>query len=205
MLNPGRRIFIGHLGKGAAALALAGALELEGCSVFTDILNWIPVGQAAVNGIVAILQPAGLINPAAAAIIVTINAALTQLEADVKAYQAITPPPAGALAQIEAALGILITHFQDFLAAIDIPNSPLLSTVVVLVQVVLSTIAAFANRLPAVAKTAMAGRTFRIGPKVYSYTPKARSVRAFKKDWTRAAAAGGHPEIEMKLSFFERL
>jgi hypothetical protein len=210
MFNAGRREFVGHLGKGAAAIALGGTLELGGCAalpknVFTDILNWIPVAEDAVQGIIAVLESAGLINPAAAAIEVTINAAFKQLEADVKAYQAITPPPVGALAEIEAALGILVTNFQAFLAAIQVPNSPLLTAVVELVQIIMETIAGFENKLPATVKTAIASRTFRIGFHVYSFAPKHRTIRAFKKDWNRAAAAGGHSEIEIPLSFWEKV
>jgi hypothetical protein len=190
---------------------MGGVVLLEGCSVssvFTDLLNWIPVGEAALNGIVTLLQGAGVIPPGVSAIVTTIEAAFAQLEADVKLYQSINPPPAGALAKVEAAIEILIQNFQTFLQSINVSDSVLLTTIVGLVQIIMSTIAAFQAQMPASTlgvKTHLLGASFRVGANSYTFAPKHRTRRAFKKDWNKVATAGGHPEIEMKLTLLEHL
>ena len=119
--------------------------------MFDDILNWIPVADASVNSIVMLLENAGVINPVAGAPINLalglVTAWIAQLKADVAAYQAITPPPAGALAKIKATLQIVATNFQAFLAALNITDNKLLQLVVGLAQIVLGTIAGFEGTL----------------------------------------------------------
>lgn len=206
-----RREFGKHAGASILALSTVGAATvLEGCSsnVFTNLLNWIPVGQAAITGIVQILESAGYVNPAAAELVVVINAGFTQLEADVKAYEALNPPPVGALDKVEAGLSVLVQNFNSFLASINVPNSPLLTTVIALVQVVLSTIAGFQNSVSGTnlaLKSALSSSSFRLSGQVYAFTPQYRTKRAFKRDFNKICKAGNHPEIAIPLTFWEHL
>jgi hypothetical protein len=163
-------------------------------SVFSQIQAWVPVGLNAFNGVLTILEGAGVINPiagsAVALLIQTIQAAFAQLAADVQAYQSITPPPAGALAKIEATLGIIVTHFQAFLSSINISDNKIVTLVVGLVQIILSTIAGFQSQLPTAA--AAASRTLQVSGQTIAIVPVKRSVKQFKKDFN--AACGSHTE-----------
>jgi len=202
-----RRQFCGHLTTGGLVLATGGTIfVLEGCTsstVFSDILNWVPVGEDALNGIIKLLTGAGAVNPAAAAIVVTTEAAFSQLEADIKIYQSITPPPSGVEQEITDGLGILVSNFQAFLSAINVSDSTLLTTIAGLVEVVLSTVAGFEALLPAAVAAKLANRNFRIGSRNYTYTAQHRTKRSFKRAYNSVAKAGGHPEIEIPLTLLE--
>ena len=86
-------------------LATSGiSLFLAGCGVWTDILNWVPVGEAAINSILAVLTGNGVvITPAIQAIVQLIEAGFAALTAAIKEYQSTTPAPVGALAKVETA------------------------------------------------------------------------------------------------------
>ena len=197
---------------GAGGLALAGA---GGCNVFDDILNWIPVADASIEAIVQLLENAGVLSPVAGAPINAalglVDASVAQLKADVAAYKAITPPPAGALAKIQAGLQIVATNFQAFLAALKISDSKLLQLVVGLAQIILSTIAGFEGTLsqqPGAAApitTARINRTYRVAGETVSVLVEHRSRRKFKKDWNSLAEKYGHSEIKMHVSLLEYL
>ena len=178
---------------------------LIGCSfssVFSAIQSWIPIGLNAFNSVLLILEGAGLINPvegsAIAAFIAVIKAGFAQLSADVEAYQAITPPPAGALAKIEAVMGVIVSNFQAFLTSIKVSDSTIINLVVGLVQIILSTIAGFQAALPSAASgkvSAMAPVQF--GGTVIAVVPKRRSRKQFAKDFNAVCVQFNHPEAEI--------
>jgi hypothetical protein len=226
MLNAqtGRRKFLkqGFFAALGARMLLAGAtggaaLFMMGCNVFEDIENWVPVGLAAFQSVVSLLASAGVINPVADAginlLISAITNAFNQIVADVKAYQAITPAPAGALQKIQATLSIIVQNLQAFLNSINVTDSKLLDTIVGLAQIILSTIAAFENDL--VAKGAQPGtmsptrRThLSHNARTIQIVPQARTVNQFISDFNSTAAAHGHPEVHLqnpKPGFFKRV
>jgi len=198
-----RRDFTKGMGTTALFLLATGgtALTMTGCNVFTDIENWVPVGTAAFNSIVVLLETAGLINPAMAPVIAAIRLGFTEILADVKAYLAIQPPPVGALAKIQAVFGLIVSNFQDMLSQLQIATGPILTLVISLAQVILSTIAGFLGQLP-VAASVLTG-TLKVGKETVAYTAQKRSVRQFKKDWNSKVKAGNHPEMALSLSFME--
>lgn len=198
-----RRNFTKGMGTTALFLAVTGgaALTMSGCNVFADIEAWVPVGTAAFNSIIILLETAGLINPAMLPVIAAIRLGFTDILADVKAYQNIQPPPVGALAKIEAVFGLLVGNFQGMLAQLQVTGGPVVTLVISLAQVILSTIAGFLGQLP-VSKSLLTG-TFKVGAETISYTAKHRNVRQFKKDWNTKAVAGNHPELKFQLSFME--
>src|ERR1700761_2470067 len=54
-----RRSFVGHLTTGAAAGVLLGATTtISGCSTLDELETWVPVGLAAFDGIVTLINPA---------------------------------------------------------------------------------------------------------------------------------------------------
>jgi hypothetical protein len=221
--NSNRREFIGHMTRSAAELYLArtlllstatgSALALGGCDVWSAIVSWEPTAKAALNGIITILGANGFpISQAAAAIVQTIEAALDQLIADVQAYKAVTPPPVGALQKIETAFSIITANFQTFLADIQVPDSPLLETIVAIVRVILSTIAGFENKTGAgVVSSAMRIGGARGNARVITITPKLRTPGGFKRDYNSQLAAGATagvkcpPEVYLKLTFAQRM
>lgn len=206
MTNPTRREFV-KISGGALAMVGAGGLGLmtSGCNVFTDIENWVPVGIATFNSLVTLLENAGVINPVAGAPITAaiglVQAGFAQIVADVKAYQAIQPPPAGALAKIQAALQVVDSNFQAFLASINVSDNKLLQLVVGLAGIILSAIGGFINQLSGTSP--VIGREYTVARQKISVTPKLYTVRAFKKAWNVAVSSGGHPEMEQHVSFWE--
>src|ERR1035437_9133292 len=167
-----RRMFTKGAGTGLLVLATGGpALFTEGCtaaSVFTDIVNWAPVGKAAVQGIITLLQGAGIVSPGIGLLIPVILTGFDDLLADVKIYQSLNPPPAGALAKIVEIFHLIVTNFQSMLAQLQINGGPIVSVVIGLAQVILSTIAGFLQKLPAAAKF-LTGE-FKVGNRVVTYT-----------------------------------
>jgi hypothetical protein len=183
-----KRTFLGAIGSRLAyATILAGVALFEvGCSVFSDVLAWIPVGEAALNSILAVLTGNGVaISPAIQSIVSLIEAGFAALTAAVKEYQSTTPAPVGALAKVETAFKDIVDNFSTFLQSLNVSGG-LLGIITGLAQVVLSTIAAFVNRLPAsMAMKSVSDKVSRttISGNVIVVTPKKRSVGAFKGDF----------------------
>jgi hypothetical protein len=201
-----RREFMGHLAKGAAGVAIlgAGGTILEGCNLFAEIGAWVPVGISVFQSALTLLTNAGLVNPGEAAIANIIIAAFNQVLADAKQYEAINPPPAGAKAKLEAALQIIVNNFQNFLAALNLPTTGNLETLVVgFAQIILDAISGFISQL-GVTSVTMAAK-FQVGPRSV-VTPKPvvyRYTGSFKKAWNREAEASGYPELKQHLTFLE--
>jgi hypothetical protein len=206
-----RRQFHGHLVRGGLALAVAGtSLSLEGCpisisGVLTAIENWVPIGLDAIDTILTLLGPIG--TPYLA-IIALVKAGFAQLVLDIKAYQAITPPPVGALAKIEATLNVIVTNFQSFLSSINVPDSALLTTILGFAEVILSTIAGFVQQIGATSAklSVTVARQITISGHPVTVTPNTTTLTrgSFKKAWNHVAIDNGHPEAQIKLTFWER-
>jgi hypothetical protein len=181
-----------RLAQGAAIL---GTAELMGgCNVFTDIINWIPVGEASVNAMIAVLTSNGIaIAPAVTTAVALTEAGLNALTAAVKEYQATTPPPVGAVAKVQTALKDVVDNFQTFLASLNVPGN-IFSVISGLAQVVLSTIAAFEAQIPvapaAASRTTIVASSVHIGQQTITIVPKHRTVRAYKHDWNATLDTG---------------
>ena len=72
-----------------------------------------------------------------------------------------------------------------------------------LAQIILSTIAGLVGRLPV--SSQMLSGTFTVGQQTVSYVPKQRTRGRFKKDYNSVAVSGGHPEIQLHLTIWERI
>jgi len=191
---------------------VAGSAFLVGCassstsSILEDIEKWIPVGEDAVNGIISLLQGAGLITPPIQLIITAIETGFSDLATDIQSYENLNPPPTTVPAKIDAVLSLLIQNIQALLSQANI-GGPLVVIIGGLAQVILSTIAGFLNKVTTVAQLRSAKLLtgqLKIGKTTVSYVPQARTIGRFKKDYNAVAKANGHPEIELKLSFWER-
>jgi hypothetical protein len=195
-------------------LALIGAgVGMAGCNVFNDILNWVPVGEASLNSILTVLTSNGVaIAPAIQSVVSLIEAGFTALTAAVKEYQSTTPAPVGAVAKIQAAFNDIVDNFSTFLKSLSV-SSGLVGIIVGLANVVFSTIAAFANQLPApaTAKFSASIREIHVGAVVQTVTPKLRTRRVFKKDFNSTLDAGAKASLVipksayLPLTFWEHL
>jgi hypothetical protein len=178
----------------AYATALSGlSLALTGCNVFSDILNWVPVGEASLNAILAVLTGNGvLISPALQTLVGLIEAGFTALTAAIKEYQSTVPAPVGALAKIETAFKDVVDNFKTFLSSLSVSGG-LMGIVIGLAQIIFSTIAAFLNRLPAASslrRTVVITEPARVGNTPFAVVPKERTRRAFKHDFNHVLDAG---------------
>lgn len=197
MLKQSRRQFSSTLLL--ALSALSAPFAMSSCGVFDDILLWVPIGLTALQGIVIVLGP--LIGPAASAIIILIKAAFADLSAAVTAYKNDTNPAdkATLLAKIRTFLGDIVTHFQDFLAALNLGNNPIVAIVIGLANVILAAVMGFMGQLPATGtKTTTLATSYHVGARQFTVVPKFyKRVSDFKRDYNVAATAGGHPEISI--------
>lgn len=191
--------------------ASACAFEMEGCGVIDDIENWIPVGEATLNSIVAVLGANGItISPVITEAENVVNAALAALKAGVAEYNSTSPAPVGALAKVQGGFKAVTDAFQSFLSSLNIPGGSLLAEIVALVQIIFSTIAAFQNQLPS-SNSVMLGNTVRMGNTMITYTPKHRTRRRYKHDYNSQLDAGKKIGVNipqqayMKLSLMEHL
>jgi len=215
MDNLSRRDFGKLVGTTTLALSIGGStLFVEGCSVMSSIEDWVPVGISAVKSIETILGANGFpLGAAAQALLDAVLGGLAQLLADVKIYQAITPPPVGALAKVQAAFGVITQNFQAFLSSVNIGNSPLLQTIVAIAQVVLSTIAGFVGKLPVTPATRMqlSHMTITMSGGTYPVNPVVRTRGNFKRNFNSDLDEGRKngltipPEAYMKLTVAEHL
>lgn len=97
-----RRQFTGYLVAGAAGAA---TLELEGCSVLSELETWVPIGLTAFDTLVSYLNP---VAGSALAVAVGVADALWQVVATAIAnYQHTTDPTTTLLQKVVAALDAL--------------------------------------------------------------------------------------------------
>jgi hypothetical protein len=196
-----RRNFIGKTFLSAvfvrvaiAGLGVTGMAVSCNSNVFTNIANWIPVAEAAISSILAVLTSNNiLIAPAVQTIVNAVFAGLAALLAAIKEYQSTTPPPVGTLAKIEAIFHDIVDNFSTFLKSLNLPNMGLFNVISGIVQVVLSTIAAFINQLtqPAAGRYhKVIGDTVSIGNRSIAIVPKARNNGQFRHDVNSNLDAG---------------
>jgi hypothetical protein len=208
-----RREFAGHLARGAAVLALAAStIEMSGCSVFTDLKDWIPVGEAAVNSILATLSANNIpVSATAQALVNDVEAAFNAVSAAITEYQSTNPAPVGALAKVQAALKAVTDQLTAFLANLQLPGGGIVTLIVGLANIVFSTIAAFENQIPASPSslTLSSANHYQLAGVQYTVVSKMRTKREFKKSWNSqldAAKVSGvavPQSAYLKLSFFE--
>jgi hypothetical protein len=212
----GRRELLKKAGAVLFTISISLSSMAVSCgNVISDILNWTPVGLAAFNQIVTLLESEGVINVlgggAVISLIAIIQKAFNDLKAAVLAYQAITPPPVGALAKIDAALGLIIADLQTFMGDLNIPDPSLVTVVVGMASIIMSTIAGFVLQLPASTQAQLPtikdrlARNTKVGNTLVSYVPLKRSNRYFIKEWNTLCSDGGHKEAQLPLSLFQHL
>ena len=196
-----RRDFGRLTAKGLLLAAVGSSLALDGCNVAQDILNWEPLGLAAFNGVVTMLETFGVItaDPALVVLIGLIRTAFSDLAADAQLYLSIQPPPAGALAEIQAVLALIAGNIKTLFSQIQTNFAPIINLIIGLAQLILGTIAGFLNQIAAKSgqKTLTLSNTFEVGRTMYAYTPITPSPKTFRSDWNAVCKSQGHPEISI--------
>jgi len=213
-----RREWIKRSGSSLVMLLLtisSASMGLAGCNVYDDIYNWIGVAVASLNSIVTILKANGVIP--AEGIINAILGALNAVKEAIDEYRMTTPHPTGAVAKIELALKSSVDQFSVFLKSLGIGSFGLFSMIAALVQIILSTIAGFLNRLPPstqlTVSTAQHMNTVMQIAQItgMAVTPKACTIRQYKKDWNAALDNGPALDVIVprsayhKIGFWEKL
>jgi hypothetical protein len=197
-MNLTRRQFSKLTSTSLLALATGASISLIGCNVFNDILNWVPVGISAIEGIVTVLGP--LVSPGALAIIALVKIAFADLSATVTEYNNDTNPAdkATLLAKIRTILNDIVTNFQSFLDQLNLANNPIIAIVIGLANVVLSAIAGFLGQLP-VSGTRVMATSFRVNGQMTTVVPHYyKHASDFRNAYNAVCAADGHAEIEIK-------
>jgi hypothetical protein len=181
--------------------AVAPAAFLTGCNLETDILDYAKVGKLAFDNVVALLESRGVIPAGGNNFTRDVDAAFDAVANAVTAFQ--SGNGTGTLAKISAALAAVTAAIQTFLAATNIPDSQLLSTILALVQIILETIEGFIDQLPNPPAAVRFTVHSRAGDILIA--PKKRSLRQFKRDWNAMAKSHATPQVELPLSFWEKI
>jgi hypothetical protein len=181
-----RRKFATSIMKWAmVALFVPVTFMTQGCNAVTDLENWIPVALTAVSQIVKLLGP--VVPAPVAAAIAVIQSAFAALLTVLQNYK----KGASVLADIQNAIAAVEAAFQSFFATLGVPSG-LLATIEGLAQIILSTIAAFANSIGGAPPAMVA-----INGKAVPVSPKRRDVKQFKSAWNAQCVASGHPEASI--------
>jgi hypothetical protein len=197
-----RRMFTKQAGTGLLVLA-TGCLTMDGCSFAQDILAWAPLGLAAFNAVITMLETFGIItaDPALVIIVAAVRTGFADLVQDVKLYEAIKPPPSGALAEISAVLTLIAGNIKDLFATIQTSFAPVINLIIGLVQLILGTIAGFVNTIgpqPGMTlTTATMANSFKfsVNRQTVNYVPLKMSPAKFKHDWNAICTSQGHKEM----------
>jgi len=190
-----RRGFTKLCSTGLIVFASGLTVFITGCGVFSDIQTWVPVGLAALQGILTALGP--LVSPGAAQIVSLIKIGFADLVATVNAYTSDTNPAdkATLVAKIRTILNDIVKGFQDLLVALNLANNPIEVVVVDLANVILSALAGFLSQLPVPAGgpvgVSLKKGGVPVGAKVYKHTSD------FKRDFNAACVKDGHPELQL--------
>ena len=189
-----RREFTGHLAKGTAIVALGASLSLEGCGLVSDIENWVPVGIASMKSIELVLQSNGY--PLSGTVLTAFNdviAALNAVDAAATEYGSANPAPVGTLQKLQLAIKSVTDALATFLSELSLPGGGVLNLIIGLAGVLVSTIMAFLNQLPAAPATAMSvtlATRWRVGSAAFNVSPVHRTRRRFKSDFNSNLDSG---------------
>jgi hypothetical protein len=191
---PTRREFGKMVLSGASVVGLSSAvgmttMGLSCSSVFTDISNYVPLGIQAFDGLLEILSPSEA--TALAPIITAVKAAFADLAAAVTAYEnAPSASKATLVGKITTAINVVMAQLQQFWSDANLPDGTLASTIEAVLQIILSTLAAF---LPLLGGNVVS--TKKALKKTITYAPKKRTKKQFKADVNNAFAQNGYSKV----------
>lgn len=152
-----RRQFGKTAGYGALGVGIGMTTMGLSCdTVFQDIQNYVPIGIAAFNEILTLISPTEATS--LAPIVATVKASFADLSVAINQYiQAPSTDKASLEGKIVTAINAVINNLNQFWADANLPNSQAAQTIVGVLQIVLSTLAAF---LPKVGGAVSLKKTF---------------------------------------------
>lgn len=189
-----------EFGKAVSMTALGGTIGLTtmglSCSsVFTDIENYVPIGIAAFQEVLSLIDPteAALLAP----IIQTVKAAFADLDAIVQQYEsAPAASKATLLGKISTAISAVMSELQQFWNDANLPDGSLALTIEGVLQIILSTLAAFLPLLGSAAPVAGGFGAEAYGRKkltrTITFTATKRTQKKFKADVNAVFVANGY-------------
>lgn len=171
-----RRQFTGHLVTG---LAIAGSsLTLEGCNALDELVAWVPIGLAAFDGVVSIVDGPLI------AIGATVDALWAAVQNAISLYQHSTDPQVTALDKVIAALDALAGGLSQALSALPVSiPAAVLNAAKLGLSLLIATLKSIRNKLlrsPVPATYSVAGAT-----------APAKSANDFKKQFNAIMANNG--------------
>lgn len=187
--NPTRRDFGKMLLVGAVGFA---SIDLASCdqatlqTILTDIEDWAPTAEKAVNSILAIIDP----TPAAQAAAALVEGVINQLLADVQQYLNTNPPPVGLLAKIQAILQDVATNYQAFLNTINV-TSPAVGAVIAIAELVFAAISGFISQVLKHAPPAAKAKLKALAVTVSSFKFQGQSYSVKPKEMTGSSLKAG--------------
>lgn len=170
--------------KRLLAVPVLGTILLStACSVYNDIMNYVPLGLQVFNSVIQILQSRNILPQILPVYLTKVVSAVTNAFNDIKqavsnylVASAANQP--SLLGKITAALQVAEEDVQEFWSNLNIPDASVSSLVEGLLGLVVSTLMGFATQLPtpvvAVAKKTLAKRI--------TVAAKHRSPSEFKKE-----------------------
>lgn len=174
---------------------LGSLFTMVGCNVWTEIEQWVPVGITAFESVITLVAP--MASPGLNAIAETVKAGFAALAAAVDQYIAAPAADKATLLQkVQLIFEDVSTNLQNFLNAVNIPGAnPIVKVVLGLVNIILSTIAGFVNRIGAPA--AIASRRLTLAGQSVVVSPVFRTKKSFKHDFNVVCIDNGHPEAQI--------
>jgi hypothetical protein len=188
-----RRMFVGTLSTGAAAIALAGTSACNPTDVWHEIEAWVPLGITAFESILALVAP--LAAPGIDAIATLVKAGFSTLAAAIDAYLNAPAADKATFAQkVQLAFQDLVNNIQAFLTAIGQSTSPIVTEAVALIQIIVETIEGFLGQIM---PTPTPVATFHLGGKSMVVTPVRRNRASFISAFNEVCNANNIPAARL--------
>lgn len=174
-----RRQFGKTVGTGLLAVGIGEiSMGFSCASVYTDIENYVPIGLAAFNSLITIVDPT--LATTLAPIISIVKASFADLSAAIAEYNnAPAANKATLLGKVTTAINAVIDNLNQFWNDANLPDSPLASTIIGVLQIVLSTLASF---LPLIGGTVQSKKKLAKSIPVVNRTKKQLAVKVVKSD-----------------------
>lgn len=174
-----RRLFAkSALLAGVGSIAAAPACWFE--NVYGQIREYVPLALLAFDRIIEILAAHNIVLSTLTASINSVKAALADIQSAILEFEhAPGHDKDTALGVIRTALGIAQNRLAEFWRTLNLPAGQLSSTIHALINILLSTLAAYEARLPAPSGVAAVPHS------AFHSTLKPRTVKEFRADFNQ--------------------
>ena len=184
-----RREFNKVMGYGALGTGVISTMGFSCQTVVNDISTYVPIGIQAFDTVLSLIDPP--LALALAPIVKEVKVAFADLAAAVSAYNNAPASQKATLSgKITTALNVVIQYLQQFWSDANLPNGSLATTIIGVLQLIISTLAAF---LPLFGgSVAMKVKFSKQIPIIAIKNPK--DQKAFKASVNTVLAKGGYSQ-----------